>query len=280
MQYCPISLLFSLPTVASDSTLTVWSNWATIVGTVFGLPLTIYAIYYAKNAFKKQNEALELQKEDSDEQRILGAWSLLAQKGTGDLGRKDALEFLHKQGKSLVGLDLSNAHLVGLKLNGADLTGCNFTGANLFLAHFEGADLSHAHFEGADLRGVVCTGADLIGTHFQNTDMYKAYFENTDLYESHFEGVELHFVHFEGADLTLAHFKGAAFIEEAIFNKCHVWLTYETKTDNLPTAPEGYEFIFETNEDGIIRTKIVHEGTPHETEGYYIKLIKTETKNP
>jgi hypothetical protein len=208
--------------------------------TVIGLPLTAYAIYYAKKAFEKQNEALELQKKDSDEQKILGAWSLLAQKGTGDLGRKDALEFLHSKGKSLVGLDLSNAHLAGLKLNGANLTGCNFTGANLEDAVFEGAMLYDSHFEGANL------------------------------WKANFEGADLGYAHFEGANLYTANFEGAKHIQPANFKNC-----YTSGDNKLPTAPEDYEFVFEANEDGTQKTEFVNG-----LKCYRIKLIKTETKNP
>lgn len=183
MEYCPISLLFSLPAVASDSTLTNVANWATIVG----LPLTILAIVIARSAFNAQKEALE-------HQQVLGAWSLLAQKGTGDLGRKDALEFLHSKGKSLAGLDLSNAYLVGLKLNGADLTGCNFTGANLTDAEFVECNFTKATFDNTK-----CTLAKFISSILYNI----AFVNNTLL-----EGVDFSKSDLRKSDLTGAMLKG------------------------------------------------------------------------
>ena len=208
--------------------------------TVIGLPLTAYAIYYAKKAFEMQNEALKHQKDDSKEQKILGAWSLLAQKGTGDLGRKDALEFLYSQNKSLLGLDLSNAYLAGLNLKKADLNGCNFTGTNLREAHFEDAKL------------------------------LKANFKDAKLWEAHFEGAFLVSAHFEGAYLHKAHFEGAKNIEYAKFENCFVW---NTDSLSLPTAPEGYKFIFDKNEDGSFKEKEVKYGNNLRI-CYLIKLVK------
>ena len=245
--------------------------------TVVGLPLTIYAVYYAKKAFEHQ--------------QVLGAWSLLAQKGTGDLGRKDALEFLNSRGKSLAGLDLSNAHLVGLKLNGADLTGCNFTGANLTSAVFEGAMLYDSHFEGANLWKANFEGAKLSDSHFEDANLIDTHFEGAHLWGAHFDRVKLWHAHFEGATLCKANFKGAdlgdahfedvdlgdahfegAKNEPATFKDCYV----SKYAKNMPfAAREGYEYIFDQNEDGTQKTKVV-DGV----KCYYIKLIKTETKNP
>jgi uncharacterized protein YjbI with pentapeptide repeats len=206
--------------------------------TVIGLPLTIYAVYYAKKAFEHQ--------------QVLGAWSLLAQKGKGDLGRKDALEFLHLKGKSLAGLDLTGAYLPNLNLKGANLTGCNFSGAVLLKARFDGASLVGTHFEGANLRHAHFDGATLWCTHFKGADLIVAHFEEATFIDQHFEEVYLWGTHFEGV-------KG---VNPANFKNC-----YTSGGNNLSTAPEDYEFIFETNEDGTPRTKIV-DGLKR----YYIKL--------
>ena len=247
------------------------------------LPLTVVAIYLARKAFNAQKEALE-------HQQVLGAWSLLAQKGAGDLGRKDALEFLHSKGKALVGLDLSNAHLVGLKLNGADLTGCNFTGANLEYAHFEGAilisahfdgaklnsahfdgaKLNSAHFEGASLYYAKFEGASLVGTHFEGASLHYAHFEGAVLYYAKFEGASLYYAKFEGANLRHARFEGVKWFETVTFKDCYV----SKYSKELPTAPKGWKFEFE-KKDGTQKTEVV-DGLAR----YYIKLIKTETKNP
>jgi len=114
---------------------------------------------------------------------------------------------------------------------------------------------------------------------FNNAYLRWANFTGAYLTFAEFNRASLSHTTFSGANLTKAEFKGA-FIKYAYFNNCYVIIGDYPMESYLPTAPEGYEFIFETNEDGIIRTKIVHEGTPHETEGCYIKLIKTETKNP
>jgi|GEM_PF-2664667 len=227
--------------------------------TVIGLPLTAYAVYYTKNAFKKQNEALELQKKDSDEQKILGAWSLLAHKGTGDLGRKDALEFLHSRGKSLVGVDLTGAYLFDLNLK--KILSCK---ADLMLANFEGAVLYRANFTGAFLWYANFTNAKLSSSHFEGASLFRVRFINVELYGVNFTKTE----HFE----------------RAIFENCYVFGDPKmytegnlptTPEDDLPTAPEGYEFVVETNEDKTPRTKIVGG-----LRRYYIKRIKTETKKP
>jgi hypothetical protein len=223
MQYCPISLLFSLPAVASDSTLTKAASWATIVG----LPLTILAIVIARSAFNAQKKALE-------HQQVLGAWSLLAQKGTGDLGRKDALEFLHKQGKSLAGLDLSNAHLVGLKLNGADLTGCNFTGANLEDAEFVECGFQYAIFDKCDMTNVTFVKCGLRDRTFKECNLQFAKFVQSNC----------NWAIFRCCDLMQADFSGCLF-DEPTFEQCFVY-----RYPILPVAPEGYEFVFDQNEDG------------------------------
>ena len=291
MEYCPISLLFSLPAVASDSTLTRMAEIATVLGTIVGLPLTILAIVIASWAFYTQKKdgkssakytkkALKKQDEMIEQQKILGAWSLLAQKGTGDLGRKDALEFLHQAGKSLAGLDLSNAHLVGLELKGADLTGCNFTGASLTYAHFEGADLGDAHFEGAILYDAHFEGASLHDAHFEGAILCHAHFEGAILCDAHFEGADLGYAHFEGAnlwhakfydaDLGDAHFESVKwFVTETVtFKDCYV----SKYSKELPTAPEGYEFIFDQNEDG---TKKIYT-LPGQTHHYNIDGTKAK----
>ena len=245
--------------------------------TVIGLPLTVVAIFYAKKAFEHQ--------------QALGAWSLLAQKGTGDLGRKDALEFLHKAGKSLAGLDLSNAHLVGLKLEKANLSSCKFNVANLWGANFTDSSLSGAHFKGAtlcnayftgaylqeayfnssELGCVIFTGTDLNLSHFEGAALYRTLFKDANLQGANFQGAFLQQAHFQDANLTYTKFNGAKSIEYAIFENCFV----RNINESLPTAPEGYEFVFEANEDGTDKTEVV-DGLRR----YYIKLIKTETKNP
>ena len=221
--------------------------------TVIGLPLTAYAIYYAKKAFEKQNEALELQKKDSDEQKILGAWSLLAQKGTGDLGRKDALEFLHKQGKSLAGLDLTGAYLFGLRLKGdlgGQVPGQAFIILNLESAIFNNADLRWANFEGAYLSFAKFNRALLSHTTFN------------------------------GANLTGADFTNALLIEYALFRECYALFNSGDIERSFPTAPEGWKFELEIKEDGNPRFEAFNLGTPVEQIRTYIKLIKAETKNP
>ncbi len=274
MQYCPISLLFSLPAVASDSTLTRMAEIATVLGTIVGL----IGIYLAWSAFKAQRESLDKQIEDSKtadentkialaqqdtmidgitkmttQQAILGAWSLLAQKGTGDLGRKDALEFLHSKGKSLAGLDLTGAYLFVLRLKGdlgGQVPGQAFIQLNLESAIFNHADLSWANFEGAYLSF--------------------AKFNRASLYHTTFNG----------ANLTGADFTNALLIQYAEFSDCYVAIGDYPMEKYLPTAPEGWKFELEIKKDGNPRFEAFNLGTPVEQIRTYIKLIKTETKNP
>ncbi len=179
------------------------------------LPLTAYAIYYAKKAFEGQEEALE-------QQKILGAWSLLAQKGMGDLGRKDALEFLHSKGKSLAGLDLSNAHLVGLKLKGADLTGCNFTGANLTDAEFVECWLAGAKFVRGILRETIFKGAILSCTDFNEAQLDYVKFLRADGNK----GTIPSHAYFTEAVLSSGEFIGVSFRGEVQF--CRATLSHCT----------------------------------------------------
>ena len=221
--------------------------------TVIGLPLTAYAIYYAKKAFEKQNEALELQKKDSDEQKILGAWSLLAQKGTGDLGRKDALEFLHSKRKSLNGVDLTGAYLFGLRLKGdlgGQVPGQAFIILNLESAIFNHADLSWANFEGVYLSF--------------------AKFNRASLYHTTFNG----------ANLTGADFTNALLIQYAEFSDCYVAIGDYPMEKYLPTAPEGWKFELEIKEGGNPRFEAFNLGTPVEQIRTYIKLTQLPNKKP
>ena len=292
MEYCPISLLFSLPAVASDSTLTNVASWATIFGLI-GIFLAWKAYREQQNALKLQKQSLDKQIDDSntadentkkalakqdemiEQQKILGAWSLLAQKGTGDLGRKDALEFLHKQGKSLAGLDLSNAHLVGLKLNGANLTGCNFTGANLDDAEFMECKFDkslrdarsdfHWNFNKCEFNCKDDTGNHwLFPEHFKHITFTECKFPSW-----HFKFASQASIQFKNCELTNAKFEYIDNDYGIRFDDCYIFISPFCET--LPKAPTGYKFIFETNEDGTQRTEVV-DGLKY----YCITL----TKNP
>ena len=125
----------------------------------------IYAIYYqhqeSKQAEKNFKKQFDLQKEAALKQEIIGAWQVLANKASGNSGKKEAIEFLASQGLPLCGIDMSErthggrVYLDGLfkdfegdrsKIN---LTGANFSGAILTRANFSYAYLDGANFSGA-----------------------------------------------------------------------------------------------------------------------------------
>lgn len=58
----------------------------------------IYAIYYqhqeSKQAEKNFKKQFDLQKEAALKQEIIGAWQVLANKASGNSGKKEAIEFL------------------------------------------------------------------------------------------------------------------------------------------------------------------------------------------
>ncbi|NBR95453.1 MAG: hypothetical protein EBT55_04015, partial [Proteobacteria bacterium] len=126
-------------------------------------------------AFFAASYAIYLQKEATLKQEIIGAWQVLANKASGNSGKKEAIEFLASQGLSLCGIDMSKkthggkVYLADLfkdfegDRSKIDLTYAKFSKAILFDADFSGTHLFYANFSGAGLFGANFSGANLGG---------------------------------------------------------------------------------------------------------------------
>jgi len=246
----------------------------------------IYAIYYqhqeSKKAEGKFKRQIKLQKKAMKEQRIAGAWQVLANKASGNSGKKEAIEFLVSQGLSLRGIDMSEethggeVYLDGLfkgfkkdrrkiilmhaKFSGANLMEADFSGANLWGANFSGAYLGWADFSEADFGGAnfskACLGAD-----FGVADFSGAYLGWAD-----FSGAYLYEANFSGADLGVADFSKVKLFNDKAFIDCYCWFD----NDLLPKPPPGYKFEFEERTDEN-NQPIYPKNKP---DYRYIKLIK------
>ena len=202
-------------------------EWASFAITVLAFFAAGYAIY--------------LQKEATLKQEIIGAWQVLANKASGNSGKKEAIEFLASQGLSLCGIDMSKkthggkVYLADLfkdfegdrskidlrnaNFSGADLKGADFSKASLLRAKFPKAKLFDVNFSGAILRGADFSGADLMcsvsslkNAKFSRTDLSYAKFSRNDLMEVKFSRTDLSNAKFLGTCLF-----GAKFSETNLF---------------------------------------------------------------
>lgn len=74
-------------------------------------PIELLGTIVAIGAFCLQYESLQ-------EQKVIGAWQILTTRASGDSGKKEAIEFLAKQGISLQGIDMSSKNQWGTGLFG------------------------------------------------------------------------------------------------------------------------------------------------------------------
>jgi hypothetical protein len=221
---------------------------ANFIVTTLAFGAAIYAIYYqhkeSEKAEKKFNEQLSLQKQAALNAEIIGAWQVLANKASGNSGKKEAIEFLASQALSLRGIDMSSAthdgpvYLDFLFKNFKEdrrkifLMDAKFSKVSLLLADFSGAYLFGANFSGAYLEGA----------------------------------------NFSGANLGKANFLGAQLSDDKDFDKGFIdcYCEWSNDVDCLPTPPPGYKFEFEERTDEN-NQPIYPKNDP---DYRYIKLIK------
>ncbi|MEO1331236.1 MAG: pentapeptide repeat-containing protein [Pseudomonadota bacterium] len=170
----------------------------------------------------------------------LVAWWVASAAAPGASGKVDALEHLHRSGKTFVGLDLSCRRMNGLPTidvncaNGAflkgvdlspvdgrpvDLTSSDLSGANLEEARLRGAllrdavlaraslansDLIEADLSAADLRGAILSGATI-----EKAQMSEAILDSTKLEGAKMQNADLARARMIGADLLKADLTGA-----------------------------------------------------------------------
>jgi len=145
--------------------------------------------------------------EDRKEERLARMWNLATDPRPGNSGKIPALEYLNKEHKYLVGIEipkafldhinLENAVLQRSNLERADLKGAHLKGATLWGATLKGATLEGAQLEGANLTGANLEDAYLGGAGFKNADLRNAILKNANLERAYLVGANL-----EGADFN------------------------------------------------------------------------------
>lgn len=136
--------------------------------------------------------------EDRKESRLLAAWQVVTTKASGNSGKIRALEYLHENGESLVGIDLAHEehlapdgnirvgpYLNRLKLVGADLSRARFVGAIMV-----DADLRNSAFWGSDFSGVLLEGSDFSNANMQQAQFMSAGLEGVNFYKTDLRGAK------------------------------------------------------------------------------------------
>ena len=117
----------------------------------FLLLLTLIAFCQDQDVRKEERDAKQYG-------RKIDAWQIISTKASDNSGKRQALEYLHKAGEPLIGIDFSvaedqsGAYLRGLELPKADLRTADLSGAKLWIADLSGANLEEADLDKADLR--------------------------------------------------------------------------------------------------------------------------------
>lgn len=136
--------------------------------------------------------------EDRKESRLLAAWQVVTTKASGNSGKIRALEYLHENGESLVGIDLAHeehlapdgrirvgAYLNRLELIGADLSRARFAGAIMV-----DADLRNSAFWGSDFTGVLLEGSDFSNANMQQAQFMSAGLKGVNFYKTDLRGAK------------------------------------------------------------------------------------------
>jgi hypothetical protein len=145
---------------------------------------------------------------DRHESRILSAWRVIAASpaaGGGNIGQRDAVEFLIAADVPLSQVNLSRA-----LLRDANLSGANLERAVLSRAVLERANLSASYLWRANLRGAFLTRANLT-----NADLSGAFLEGARL-----EGADLTGANLSQTDLSDADLSGARVTLEQLSSAC------------------------------------------------------------
>lgn len=135
---------------------------------------------------------------DREESRLLEAWQVVTTKASGNSGKIRALEYLHENGESLVGIDLAHEehlapdgnirvgpYLNRLKLVGADVSRARFTGGIMV-----DADLRNSAFWGSDFTGVLLEGSDFSNANMQQAQFMSAGLKGVNFYKTDLRGAK------------------------------------------------------------------------------------------
>ncbi len=175
-----------------------WQVLSTLLSDVESIAAVIAVILYIKGAPERRA------------QRHYDAWRVIDMAAAANMSvsyaRYQALEELHRDGRSLQGLEASNANLAEIELPQADLHHCNLSMANLRQANLsganlEGADLRAADLQYANLRGANLQGSNLQGANLRNAELWEVNWWDADLSEAELWWAEIHIEDLDGAHL-------------------------------------------------------------------------------
>jgi len=192
----------------SDPQLQRWANLAQVFQGVVGL-LTLASILWAVIRYRRAAE-------DQRKAKHFQAWQAIsdAQGKSGSGGRCTALEDLHNDGVSLVGVELTGglrggAYLAELQLPGADLSLANLQGASLWKANLRRARLYRAALDSANLREADLREASLVEARLSGADLTRADLRKASLANAQIQSAILSDANLEGVDLANAKLQSA-----------------------------------------------------------------------
>ncbi|MEA5462913.1 pentapeptide repeat-containing protein [Leptothoe sp. PORK10 BA2] len=175
-----------------------WKVLSTLLSDIESIAAVIAVILYLKGA------------PDRRAQRHYDAWRVIdlaaANQMSVSYARYQALEELHRDGRSLQRLEASNANLAEIELPQADLRYCNLSLANLSKANLRGANLQGADLRATDLqyanlRGANLQGSNLQGANLRNAELWEVNWWDADLSEAELRWADVHIEDLEGARL-------------------------------------------------------------------------------
>ena len=272
---------------------------ANFIVTTLAFGAAIYAIYYQHQESKQAEKNFQTQ---LNETKKASAWQVLANKASGNSGKKEAIEFLASQGIPLCGIDMS-AKTHGGEINIStktqvidmsakiqiryvyldslfkdfkkedrskiDLNSADFSGANLNSAIFDCSSLHNVNFSSVMLTGGGFANSYLIECNFSNSILVCADFKGTVLSLCNFSNSNLGYADFKDASLSEINFVNTGYLELIVFNKETFFFNcYCEKTNAIFRYDSKFAIDERTKENG-------EPIYPENNENYrYIKLIK------
>ncbi len=139
---------------------------------------------------------------EQQENKLFATWTIIND-GKGDRSGvvRTAVERLHREGFSLLGLQLNQTNLIEANLSKANLSLANLSQAKLDLANLSQANLGLANLSQADLFRANLSKADLHGANLSQADLHKANLSQADLRIADFSETSLLKANLRGANL-------------------------------------------------------------------------------
>lgn len=203
------------------------------------------------------------------EEREARALQVIGTKLPGESGKRWALEFLNKQGKDLIGVNVSkrfnegkvvlnkiilrNAHLVDSDFSGAISDNSDFSYSDLESSDFSNTELNRSLFINTNMRHANFSDSNMVMSILINANLNNTDFSAANLSDSKLRGAVITNTNFKSTNLSGVDFSGAAVldilvdentnIENADLSKIKfpsfVYKSYEMQSD--PTEPTPLE---------------------------------------